>query len=73
MRLWAVLIIKKQPTVPEIGICLDFLHHMAINKDGEVSICVRFDPERFGVIGNAKETSPAEMWWCEKNGMVTIS
>lgn len=57
---------KKQPIVPEIGICLDFLHHMAINKDGEVSICVRFDPQRFGVIGNAKETPLAEMWCGEK-------
>lgn len=57
---------KKQPTVPEIGICLDFLHHMAINKDGDVSICVRFDPERVGVIGNVKETSLAEMWCGEK-------
>ena len=57
---------KKQPTVPEIGICLDFLHHMAINKDGEVSICVRFDPERTGVIGNANIQSLAEIWCGQK-------
>lgn len=57
---------KKQPTVPETGICLDFLHHMAINKDGEVSICVRFDPERIGVIGNAKEDSLAHIWNSKK-------
>ncbi|OGW17018.1 MAG: hypothetical protein A3G93_13605 [Nitrospinae bacterium RIFCSPLOWO2_12_FULL_45_22] len=53
---------KKQPTVPEIGICLDFLHHMAINTEGKVSVCVRFDPERIGVIGNAKEDSLAQIW-----------
>ncbi len=57
---------KKHPTVPEIGICLDFLHHMAINKDGEASICVRFDPERTGVIGNANKQSLAEIWCGEK-------
>ena len=57
---------KKQPTVPEIGICLDFLHHMAINKDGEVSICVRFDPERTGVIGNANTQSLADIWCGQK-------
>ena len=57
---------KKQPTVPEIGICLDFLHHMAINKDGEVSICVRFDPERVGVTGNANKQPLAEIWCGEK-------
>jgi len=50
------------PTVPEIGICLDFLSHMAVNKDGEVSICVRFDPERKGVIGNVNTQSLEDIW-----------
>ena len=27
---------RMDPTMPEIGICLDFLHHLAINKDGKV-------------------------------------
>ena len=53
---------KKNPTIPEIGICLDFLHHLSINNKGEVSICVRFDPERLGVIGGAKEQSLKEIW-----------
>jgi len=53
---------KKNPTIPEIGICLDFLHHLSINNKGEVSICVRFDPERLGVIGDAKEQSLKEIW-----------
>lgn len=56
---------KQNPTVPEIGICLDFLHHLAINKDGEVSICVRFDPKRVGVIGNINEQSLNEIWNCK--------
>jgi radical SAM protein with 4Fe4S-binding SPASM domain len=57
---------KKDPTIPEIGICLDFLNHLAINKDGDVSICVRFDPKRLGVIGNMKDQSLSEIWNSEK-------
>lgn len=53
---------KQNPTIPEIGICLDFLNHLAINKDGEASICVRFDPKRLGVIGDAKKQSLSEIW-----------
>jgi len=54
--------IKLNPTIPEIGICLDFLNHLAINKDGEASICVRFDPKGLGVIGDAKTQSLSEIW-----------
>ncbi len=54
------------PTVPEVGICLDFLNHMAINKDGEVSICVRFDPKRVGVIGNANNDLLSDIWNSKK-------
>lgn len=57
---------KKDPTVPEIGICLDFLNHMAINKDGEVSICVRFDPKKIGLIGNANKEQLIDIWNGEK-------
>jgi len=53
---------KRDPTVPETGLCQDFLHHPAINKDGEVSICVRFDPNRLGVLGNIKEQTLEEIW-----------
>ena len=57
---------KQDPTVPEIGICLDFLHHMAINKNGKVSICVRFDPKCLGVIGDANTELLANIWNSEK-------
>jgi MoaA/NifB/PqqE/SkfB family radical SAM enzyme len=57
---------KHNPTIPEIGICLDFLNHLAINKDGEASICVRFDPKRLGVIGDVKKQSLSEIWNSEK-------
>ncbi len=53
---------EKDPTISEIGICLDFLNHLAINKDGDVSICVRFDPLRLGVLGNIKDKNLADMW-----------
>lgn len=53
---------RREPTIPEIGICLDFLHHLSINCKGKVSICVRFDPKGLGVIGDAKKQSLAEIW-----------
>jgi len=53
---------KRIPTVPEIGICQDFLHHLAIDRKGNVSICVRFDPNGYGVIGDATKQSLAEIW-----------
>jgi radical SAM protein with 4Fe4S-binding SPASM domain len=52
----------RQPTVPEIGICLDFLHHLAIRHDGKVSTCVRFDPKDIGVIGDASKQPLSEIW-----------
>ena len=52
----------RQPTVPEIGICLDFLHHLAVRNDGKVSICVRFDPKDLGVIGDASTESLSKIW-----------
>ncbi len=53
---------QKRPTVPEIGICLEILNHMAINRLGEVSTCVRFDPKRLGVIGDATSTPLLDIW-----------
>ena len=53
---------KKKPTIPEIGICLEMLHHPAINVDGDVSICVRFDPHKKGKLGNVNESTLDEIW-----------
>jgi len=53
---------KKKTTVPEIGICLDFLNHLAIDRFGKVSICVRFDPKRLGVIGDVNKDSLIDIW-----------
>lgn len=49
-------------TKPEIGICLDLLNHCAIDVNGNVSICVRFDPEGHGILGNIKD-SPLYVLW----------
>jgi len=43
---------RRRPTLPEIGICLDLLHHLAIDRFGNISVCVRFDLEGDGVIGH---------------------
>ncbi len=57
---------KKEPTLPEIGICLDFLHHLAINREGKASICVRFDPTGIGVIGDVRTQSLEDIWFSDK-------
>ncbi len=53
---------KKNPTVPEVGICLDLLNHMVIRRDGKVSICVRLDPRGLGVIGDSTTTPLVDIW-----------
>lgn len=53
---------RKNPAVPEIGICLDLLGHMVIKSDGKVSICVRFDPKGKGIIGDCVKMPLADIW-----------
>ena len=53
---------KKPAVVPEIGVCLDFLTHLAIDRYGYGSICVRFDPYGIGRIGHIDEMTLREMW-----------
>lgn len=43
---------EREVTIPEMGVCLDMLNSMAIDRYGNVSHCVRFDPEGLGRIGN---------------------
>jgi len=61
---------KKSPTVPEIGICLELLTHLAIDRFGDVSCCVRFDPERIAVIGNVNDTPLIDIWNGEKRRQI---
>lgn len=57
---------EKNPTIPEIGICLDFLNHLAIDWQGNVSVCIRFDPQGELVLGNIGQQSLDELWNCPK-------
>ena len=63
--------VKKTPTIPEIGICWDYIQHPCINYKGDFSICVRFDPERIGVLGNIKNETLSDMWYGEKRAKWT--
>lgn len=53
---------RKSPTVPEIGICLDLLNHLVIRHDGKVSMCVRFDPNGTGIIGDCMKNTLMDIW-----------
>jgi hypothetical protein len=53
---------KRQPTIPEIGIYWDFLQHQCIDRHGNLSICVRFDPKGLGKLGRLQEKSLDELW-----------
>lgn len=53
---------QKSPTIPEIGICWDFLTRLAIDRYGNVSVCVRFDPGGQLVLGNIKDNSLDGLW-----------
>jgi MoaA/NifB/PqqE/SkfB family radical SAM enzyme len=56
----------KKTVVPEAGVCLEMVGHPAINIKGDLSICVRFDPERKGVLGNIRNMTMDEMWNSDK-------
>jgi radical SAM protein with 4Fe4S-binding SPASM domain len=64
---------EKEPAIPEIGICLDLLTHLAIDRFGDISICVRFDPEgdlRIGHVNGGIEkawTSEKRRYYIEKH------
>ena len=57
---------KRTPCIPEIGICWDFLQHPCINRKGDLSMCVRFDPKGLGVLGNLNEHTLESLWNSEK-------
>ena len=57
---------QKKTTIPEIGICLDLLTHLAIDRFGNINLCVRFDPQGLLRIGNIEEITLEEAWTSEK-------
>lgn len=54
--------VKRTPAIPEIGICWDFLGHPCIDRKGNVSLCVRFDPKHLGILGNLHDSTLEEIW-----------
>ena len=53
---------KRNPTVPEHGICLDFLGHPSVDSKGQVFICNRLDPLDQGLLGSLHENTLDELW-----------
>jgi len=53
---------EKPTTIPEMGICLEALHKLSIDRCGFVSPCVRFDPRGEHVIGDMQKQSLAAIW-----------
>jgi radical SAM protein with 4Fe4S-binding SPASM domain len=53
---------QKQTTVPEHGICLEMMSKLAIDRYGNVSPCVRFDPNHEFIIGNINDNTLDEIW-----------
>jgi radical SAM protein with 4Fe4S-binding SPASM domain len=57
---------KYEPPVPEIGVCWDLLTHLSIDRHGNISPCVRFDPNGELCLGNIQDISLKDVWFGEK-------
>jgi len=57
---------RKPATIPECGVCWDFMTRLAIDRFGNVSCCVRFDPEGELRLGNLHDMTLEECWNSEK-------
>ena len=57
---------RKTPVVPEHGVCQDLLTTLAIDRYGDVSVCVRYDVDRELVLGNINHMSLDDIWNCQK-------
>ena len=53
---------EKRVTIPEIGICLDLLTHLCVDRYGNISLCVRFDPEGELRLGNIRDMTLEDAW-----------
>ena len=54
---------EKPVTIPEIGCCLEILHKLAIDRYGNISPCVRYDPEGLNRLGNVSDRSLKDIWY----------
>ena len=57
---------EKSITIPEVGFCIEIMSHLAIDRYGNISLCVRFDPQGDLRLGNIKEITLEEAWSSEK-------
>ena len=53
---------RKKTTVPEIGICLEALTHLVVDRYGDVYPCVRFNPDKKDCFGNVANISIETIW-----------
>lgn len=52
----------KKVTIPEYGICLDLLSHLVIDRYGDIYPCVRFNPHKCNLLGNANKIKLIDAW-----------
>jgi len=53
---------KRDPTIPEVMVCGDFLSHPSVDWEGNLFICNRLDTEYRGLLGNLNDYSLDELW-----------
>jgi radical SAM protein with 4Fe4S-binding SPASM domain len=53
---------KKKVTIPEVGICMDLLSHLVIDRYGNCFPCVRFNPNKDMMLGNVTESKLIDLW-----------
>jgi len=53
---------RRTPPIPENHICREMMSGLAIDRNGWVSPCVRFDPDGEMVLGNIKTNSLNDLW-----------
>jgi radical SAM protein with 4Fe4S-binding SPASM domain len=57
---------EKPVIIPEMGVCLEMLSKLAVDRYGNVSPCVRFDPDGMNRLGNINEQSLDDIWTSPK-------
>lgn len=56
----------KETIKPEDFICRDFLNHPAIDYLGNFYMCVKYDPNGIGILGNLNNNTIKELWYGKK-------
>jgi len=54
---------RKPPVIPEHGVCQDLLSRLAVDRYGNISICVRLDIEQKLVLGNINDGMTLDQAW----------